>query len=225
MCVASSYWDMARVVTINGYWGLKIIKCCIVTVYAPSQAKEKEELWECLTHIVNQFGDYCLCLAGDFNSVRVTSERVGKNGSTNRREITLFNNFIQDVNLHDLQIHGRSFTCYTPDEKCKSRIDRILVNNNWLSKWSSASLKVLQCTVSDHCPLYFGTKTMDWGPRPFQFVNAWCYHLNFSSFIEESWKKYNVSRWGSYVVKEKLKCLKNDLNKWNGEIFGSIDTK
>lgn len=69
------------------------------------------------------------------------------------------------------------------------------------------------------------SKRVDWGPKPFRFINAWCTHPDFKKIVEDSWNSYDVEGWYWFRVKEKLKRLKDDLMKWNRDIFGSIDNK
>lgn len=123
----------------------------------------------------------------------------------------------------DLPLNGRSYTCYKPDGSCKSRLDRMLVNNEWLSKWPTVFLRGMQHSISDHCPLLLETKERDWGPTPFRFVNAWCSHPNFKEFVTNAWHNYPVQEWSGYRIKEKLKMLKEDLKMWNRDIFSQLD--
>lgn len=60
------------------------------------------------------------------------------------------------------------------------------------------------------------------GPKPFRFLNAWFTYPDFKSFCSEKWSGYEVSGRGGYVLKEKIKLLKEDLKVWNKEIFGNI---
>lgn len=39
------------------------------------------------------------------------------------------------------------------------------------------------------------------------------------------WEEYQVNGTDIWIMKEKLKCLKSELKKWNKEIFGDINTK
>jgi len=50
-----------------------------------------------------------------------------------------------------------------------SRIDRVLIYEEWVFVWGENSLWVLPRDVSDHCPLIL--KNVGWGPRPFRFNN------------------------------------------------------
>ncbi|KAL8470998.1 hypothetical protein ACS0TY_033540 [Phlomoides rotata] len=72
-----------------------------------------------------------------------------------------FDSFIRDCNLIDLSLHARSYTWYRIDGTCKSRIDKILVNSLWVSRWPNSHLKGLRRSVSDHCPLILEIKMRD----------------------------------------------------------------
>lgn len=43
--------------------------------------------------------------------------------------------------------------------------------------------------------------------------------------MEKAWTSYEIEGWGGFIVKEKLRRLKEDLKRWNIEVFGSIDHK
>lgn len=114
---------------------------------------------------------------------------------------------------------------YMPNGRCKSRLDRMMVNNAWIGWWPSACLKGLQRSVSDHCPIFLESKDLDWGPKPFRFINAWLSHPEFKEFVGTVWKSYQIIGWGGFIVKEKLKLLRKDLKVWNTQVFGSIKQK
>lgn len=48
----------------------------------------KRELWEQLNYIINNIGDNCLCLCGDFNAVRHEEECKGKGIILDRQMLT-----------------------------------------------------------------------------------------------------------------------------------------
>lgn len=126
---------MISTLIVRGFWGIERISCCIVNIYASNLLSEKEELWDRLLSIVAQNGDCCICIIGDFNAIKTHSERVGKGSVIPFSDLNSFDSFIRDSKLLDLLIVGRSFTCYKPDGTCKSRIDRALVNINWMNSW------------------------------------------------------------------------------------------
>lgn len=220
-CLSS--WEMPGAVIVNGFWGPDRKGCCIINVYAPNDSEGRADLWDRILCVIQQSSNDCVCILGDFNAIRSISERRGRSLNQNRKDMDLFDGFIRDAQLLDLPLNGRNYTCYKADGTCKSRIDRVLVNNGWLDMWPSVSLKGLQRSVSDHCPLLLDSESQDWGPKPFRFINAWCSHPKFREVIENTWNSHQVQGWGGFVVKEKLKYLKGELKKWNREVFGLID--
>lgn len=110
----------------------------------------------------------------------------------NARDIEAFDEFIRGSDLFDLPIHGRCFMCYRPDNTCKSRIDRIMVNSRWLASWPNSFQMGLQRTLSDHVPIFLEIKVSDWGPKPFRFINAWLSHTDFADFVKSKWSNYAV---------------------------------
>lgn len=206
---------MRGAVVVSGLWGHEKIQCCIINVYASCLTDEKEELWDRLSSVISQNSGHCICIAGDFNAIRRISERAGRGITYNRRDIRNFDLFIRSSGMIDLPLHGRSYTWYRPNGSCKSRIDRILVNNEWLLRWPNSQQIGLRRSISDHCPLKLEIKVKDWGPKPFRSLNAW--------LVKEKWQSYNIQGWGSYVVKEKFKLLKGDLEIWNQQVFGKME--
>jgi hypothetical protein len=73
---------------------------------------------------------------GDFNAVGGREERRGMNEEvsyTQREEMLGYNNFVREVQLEDLSVLGRRFTWYHPNETSMSRIDRVLISEEWIS--------------------------------------------------------------------------------------------
>lgn len=218
---ASSSWHMEGAVIVNGFWGPERV----INVYAPCPLEDRSELWDRLLQVVQQIGIGSIYIIGDFNSIRYPNERSGVSESVVRRDLESFDTFIRDANLFDLPLHGRKFTWYKPNGRCKSRLDRMLVNNTWITKWPTACLKGLPRSISDHCPIFLESKSSYWGPKPFRFINAWMTHPDFKEFVMKAWSGYQIVGWGGYIVKEKLKLLKEDLRQWNNLVFGSIEKK
>jgi hypothetical protein len=51
---------------------------------------------------------------------------------------------------------------------------------------------------------------VDWGPRPFRFNNH-LLHGDFKNLVEVSWRSNSLSGWMGFILKEKLKGLKELL--------------
>ena len=64
-------------------------------------------------------------------------------------------------------------TWFRPNGSCKSKLDRVLVSDAWLSKWPDSSQFILDRNYSDHCPVFMQSKCIDWGPKPFKVFDGW----------------------------------------------------
>ncbi|XP_057790792.1 uncharacterized protein LOC131007895 [Salvia miltiorrhiza] len=221
--VASSSWNFKGATVVNGRWKQGYTACCLVNVYAPMDSKEKELLWERLGGIAEQNKDVCLCIAGDFNTIREPGERVGRSGSYGIQDSRKFDTFIRENDLVEIRCIGRKFTWYQPCGGSKSKLDRFLVNQEWIKTWPSSFGRGLQRSMSDHCPLLLSTIYRDWGPKPFRFINAWISHPDFKNLVQEVWEDSSVRGWSCFVFKEKLKLLKAALKEWNKKSFGMME--
>ncbi|KAL8497092.1 hypothetical protein ACS0TY_020679 [Phlomoides rotata] len=187
--------------------------CTIVNVYGPNSMTQRSELWEILHSLVMQTGTTYLCITGDFNTIREESERVGRAGQGDRSEMERFNNFIEGSDLVKIQLVGRKFTWYRPDGTCKSKLDRMFVNSNWLNKWPGEILRCGKRSLPYHIPIYIEGIKKDWGPRPFKFFNQWIQHPSYKDLAETVWTSSSKQGWTGYVIKEKLKELKAALKE------------
>ncbi|XP_057808850.1 uncharacterized protein LOC131023324 [Salvia miltiorrhiza] len=211
----SSQWNGEGALFVNGIWLSGNFPCVLINVYASQMLKDREELWDRIGLVVKQNRDSCVCVAGDFNSVRTESDRVGRGTQFSSRDIQVFDNFIRGNELEEIRLQGRKFTWYQPQGLCKTKLDRFMVNDKWVSIWPNSKARGLPRSVLDHCPILMETKVVDWGPKPFRFINAWMNHPNFDKIVEDSWQKSGISGWSCFVFKEKLKRLKEDLKRWN----------
>lgn len=94
-----------------------------------------------------------------------------------------------------------------------------------MARWQDTELRGLPRSVSDHCALMLMTRCEDWGPKPFRFINEWLHDPGFKEKVHESWSEGGIQGWASFVVKEKLKRLRETLKVWNREQFGNMDQK
>jgi len=199
--------------------------CVVVNVYVACSLREKKTLWGELTRIkmASQVQNWCFC--GDFNAVRSQSERKGVRARENQSsEIVDFNCFIDANLLIELPFVGKKFTWFNSKGSTKSRLDRVLVSEEWLQIWPMCKQYVQRREVSNHCALVVKSVEKDWGPKPFRTIDAWLSEKGFMEMVKDRWSSYSVQGSGFTKVKEKLKCLKGDLKVWNREVFSNIET-
>ena len=129
------------------------------------------------------------------------------------------------MNVEDLNVLGCRFTWYHPNGRPMSRIDRVLISEEWSQIWGENALWVLPRDVSDHCPLVLKNGGWDWRPKPFRFNNFWLQNHKFKGVVEEALRGHDVSGWMSYVLKENLKGLKATIKEWNKEEYGGTEDR
>ena len=201
------------------------LKCVLVNVYATCILRDKKILWEELTSVKEALQVPVWCLCGDFNVVRSRCERKGiRVGVDSSSEIVGFNSFIENNMLFDLPIVGKNFTWFKPNGTAKSRIDRVLVSEEWLVRWPMSKQYVQSREVSDHCAIVVKDVQKDWGPKPFRSLDIWLQERSFCGMVKDFWLAYSVEGNAFVRFKEKLKSLKGDLKKWNRDVFGNIYT-
>ncbi|KAL8508002.1 hypothetical protein ACS0TY_018528 [Phlomoides rotata] len=87
---------------INEYWRKDGMKCIIINVYAPCSVREKATLWDMIKLIGEWNDDDCVCVVGDFNSIRNPHERVGRSVVADNKDISSFDEFTMQSRLLDL---------------------------------------------------------------------------------------------------------------------------
>jgi len=92
---------------------------------------------------------------GDFNLILNSSEKIGGN-SIDFHLTNLFNNTLNECDLHDLGYFGNKFTWTNnqPDNiHIKERLDRFCANSNWISSFPRYINRHLLRYSSDHNPI------------------------------------------------------------------------
>jgi len=117
--------------------------------------------------------------------------------------------------LVDLPLRGRTFTWFRGDGRSMSHIDRILLSENWCLTWPTCFQLVVSRGLSDHCPLVLPIDTQNWGPKPVRMLKCWADFPGYDAFVRETWSSLQISGWGGYVLKEKLKLMKLALKDWH----------
>ncbi|XP_058776597.1 uncharacterized protein LOC131650915 [Vicia villosa] len=104
-----------------------------------------------------------------------------------------------------------------------SRLNCFLVSSSIVSSWGVVGQLIGVRDISDHCPVWLMTDNLDWGPKPFRFNNEWLSLDSFLPFMEKEWKDMKVEERGDFILKEKLRLLKDKLRRWNKEVFRKIE--
>ncbi|XP_058752710.1 uncharacterized protein LOC131625893 [Vicia villosa] len=211
----------------GGFLGVKAVwkeeVYYLVNIYSPCSLVEKRLLWGKLLSLKSKFTDREWVIGGDFNAIKNRRERNGSSALQPSCEWREFAEFIDLSNLIDILCKGKKYSWFSGDGRVRSRIDRFLVADKVVSKWGVVGQFVGDRDVSDHCPVWLVYDNSNWRPKPFKFNNEWFANKDFLSFVEKEWQSFSVEGRGDFVLKEKLRLIKERLRWWNLNVFGKID--
>ncbi|XP_022040042.1 uncharacterized protein LOC110942578 [Helianthus annuus] len=188
----------------------------IMNVHAPNDPARRRILWEEIKGLVlNQCGLWLLL--GDFNDVRDEDERV--NSRFDRASSEAFNGFISAAGLLEYSMTGGNFTFISGHSEVKlSKLDRCLVNDEFLSRWPNAKLQVHNKGLSDHCPISLSCASDDFGPIPFKFFNSWIGDRKLVDIVDSALNAEMVLGPMDVKLANILKPIKKSIKLWRGEV-------
>nr|GEW85820.1 hypothetical protein [Tanacetum cinerariifolium] len=190
-------------VVLIGTWIPNQKRIMIISVYAPHDAYYKRVLWSYLEDLVKRWNGECIIM-GDFNEVRRMEERWGTN--FNSRGAHVFNNFISNAGLVDIQLEGYSFTWAHPSGKKMSKLDRFLVADGLLTLFPHMSAVCLERHLSDQRPILLREVIADYEATPFQLYHSWF------SYQDSTWESFNLNDSNDMIqFKKKLQILKTHI--------------
>lgn len=147
-------------IAIVGFFPTLNFKVCLVNVYNPCDQEERAQVWQSLAHYCLSIQLPCL-LIGDFNEVLDPNERgsnfLSQSGSSD------FRAFINNVHLSEVPAKDGWFTWFRG--QAKSKLDRLLINPEWIEKFPALQVSIKKRCLSDHCPLLVSSNESDWGPN------------------------------------------------------------
>ncbi|XP_058211744.1 uncharacterized protein LOC131323927 [Rhododendron vialii] len=168
-------------------------------VYGHNKAIDRRQLWDDRRITANSVGTKPWVQMGDFNTVRATLERlVGFDSNV----ATEFNHCLADILHDDLPAKGFWFTWTNKRGGLgdnKSRIHRVISNNQWLVTFLAYEAFFLAPGLSDHCPM----------------------NSVFKKVLVQSWTKHVTGR-PMFVLSTKLKRLKGALKNFNFQYYSNI---
>lgn len=165
-------------------------------------------------------------ITGDFNVIRFPNEKWGKEGfSCYEKE---FVDCIKNLEVDDIAYTG-CFHTWTNKQIgaafVSKKLDRVLVNGDWLASFSNTAMEFLERGVSDHSSALVAiAKQISYGPKPFKYFNFWFDHKNFLQWVEDGWRT-EVEGFSMFRFYSKLKSTKAVLKVKNRECFGGLGLK
>ena len=220
-------WDSKTFIATNKHTGDRWIliegniveqnfECCVGVIYGHNDRVRRFALFEELKQKLDGINKPIL-LMGDFNVTLHPWERIGT--YTCNRSMSEFSEWIADLNLIDIPLHGVKYTWRRNESQ--SKLDRGLCCQTWFTKFPNLKLMGLNRSFSDHNPLFLSLVPREnWGPKPFRCYDAWFLNPQFKTFLTSEWR--NIP---DVPLHSKMKILKTPLKSWRRDHFDSMDNK
>ncbi|XP_026442061.1 uncharacterized protein LOC113341371 [Papaver somniferum] len=164
---------------------------------------------------------------GDFNSILNPSEKVGGSAILSCH-YEAFSICIQQSFLLDLPYSGCFYTwtnCQQDGTIIRSKLDRVVVNMEWISQFQLSKADFLLPGISDHSPSVVSVFTNRvHGPPPFKSFNFLTDEPDFMDLVNNVW---NIQINGNpmYVLVIKLKLVKKRIIPWKKLKFRNVYEK
>ncbi|GJY36338.1 RNA-directed DNA polymerase, eukaryota [Tanacetum coccineum] len=134
----------------------------------------------------------------------------------NQHGANVFNSFILNSSLVDVQLEGYAFTWAHPSAAKMSKLDRFLVSEGLISIFPHMSAICLDRHLSDHRPILLRDVIADFGAIPFRLYNSWLDWDGFGSLVSNIWNStILIDRNGMVRFIKKLQILKKEIRLWN----------
>jgi hypothetical protein len=191
----------------------------LVTVYGPQAVPDK-------LLFLQHLKPHCTTtspalLVGDFNLILQASDKSTNN--FNRRTMMAFRRFTNEMELHDIYLHGRRYTWSNEQaDAIKVKLDRALMNEGWENEHPNCVLQALPSDLSDHCPLLLSTDAMFTPPRHFRFENYWMGLDGFEETVTRSWTQGTSCSDPFLIMHCKMTRLSRELKRWNSQVVGDM---
>lgn len=131
------------------------------------------------------------------------------------------------MRMFDIRFRGpfHTWTNKRPSEPITKKLDRLLVNNSWLSDFPNSVDTFPAPDISNHahCSFDLAIPLPYVGTKPFRFFNFLSKHSSVCLTVEPAWSQTDSLNSHLSSFCHKLKNLKESLNKTlNKENFSNI---
>ncbi|XP_074288780.1 uncharacterized protein LOC141613937 [Silene latifolia] len=193
-------------------------------IYAFNEGSDRLDFWDKLRTFASHGAPWAI--AGDFNTVISPDERLG--AATKQEDMYAFVDCLSDYGMTDIHATGAYFTWTNkqdPNHRKYSRLDRFLVNKEWLDEFPDMNAHFHPEGIMDHTPCIVRNVRLD-GRRStsFKYFNMWGSASAFHETVKNTWS-HQINGTKMFGVVKKLKALKGDLKRLNRACFSDVELK
>lgn len=202
-----------------------------IFVYGYNTEIQRRDLWEELISVSNNrlVQEAPLVVMGDFNQIRVASEHFSLASYplpvSGMRELQ---ECLQESGLDDLETRGvfYSWSNGRPEDHILRKLDRVLGNDVWRSKFPEVVALFEAPGDSDHTPCVVDFKVEpELRKISFKYFSFLDSHPRFLADIQAAWDKDILTGSQLFSLKQRLKAVKAACRVLNRVGFANIQQK
>lgn len=95
----------------------------------------------------------------------------------------------------------------------RSKLDRVLGNAHWITRWPQVRPRLVFETTSDHAGIHIQLTRIEKGTTPFKFYNSWLRERDFNDQFKEAWDE-PVEGSSLYVLQQKINQVRRMAKSW-----------
>lgn len=198
-------------------------------VYAVNCRIGRRALWSDLAQLSSNstISDQPWMILGDFNQP-LNPEDSSTGGTRISGGMEEFRDCMYSSHLADLSFCGHHYTWWNKQEAnpIARKLDRLLVNDNWLADFPLSYGEFQDPAFSDHCPtcVHLGGQLVR-KQRPFKFSNFLLDNEHFLELVADFWSSTYVAGTSMFIVSKKLKLLKGKIRNFSRENYSGIEKR
>lgn len=200
-------------------------------IYASNLSQERTDLWVELINLQDKLSLHSSpwIVGGDFNQIVHPEEHSQSAVNSFTPAMIEFRDTLLQLGLFDLRFQGlfNTWSNKQPTNPIAKKLDRLLVNQCWISYLPNSAAFFLAPEFSDHCPclLDLSIRLPHAGTKPFKFFNFLTKHPKFYPTVEETWIQAGGYATNLTQLCWKLKNLKGALRTLNKDNFSNIQER
>lgn len=122
--------------------------------YGQPETSKKNMLWQLLEALHAQ-RDMPWVVFSDFNEILHSGEKL-EGADKEAKQMEAFSECLERCGLIDMGFFGQKYTWFNgrhDEQRTKLRLDRVVVNREWLENFTDAKLFLVSMPISNHCLL------------------------------------------------------------------------
>ncbi|KAG2255495.1 hypothetical protein Bca52824_074789 [Brassica carinata] len=200
-------------------------------IYASNIREERLDLWSGLVEVQQTYylEDQSWLIGGDLNQIIHQAEHSSPTVNHLTADMVELRDFLLDIGIEDLRFQGnaRIWTNKSPENPVTKKLDRAMVNNQWIMNFPNSIATFLPHEFSDHspCVVNLACPLPTSCTKPFKFFNHLTSHPNFLSSTEAAWTLAGSKAFDLSSLGFKLKNIKRSLKTLHHESFSDIQKR